>query len=81
MMTSYASNVYSSVKWHGRLGHIRHDMMYRLAREGFLGSLIKVDLPTRGHCLARKLSMKLLESEVPLELVHSNICGLFDVRA
>ena len=35
----------SSSTWHARLGHIGKDRMTRLAREGLLGPLGKVDLP------------------------------------
>lgn len=42
------------VKWHARLCHVGQDRMNRLAREGLLGSLAKVDLPTCENCLAGK---------------------------
>ena len=38
------SNNIDSVTWHARLGHIGRDRMTRLAREGLLSSLTKVDL-------------------------------------
>ena len=38
------SNNIDSATWHARLGHIGRDRMTRLAREGLLGSLTKVDL-------------------------------------
>ena len=36
--------IISSSTWYARLGHIRKDKMTRLAREGLLGPLAKVDL-------------------------------------
>ena len=36
--------IISSFTWYARLGHIRKDKMTRLAREGLLGPLAKVDL-------------------------------------
>ncbi|KAK2967250.1 hypothetical protein RJ640_016042 [Escallonia rubra] len=41
-----------STTWHARLGHIGQDRMTRLAREGFLGPLAKVNLQTCETCLA-----------------------------
>ncbi|KAK2970752.1 hypothetical protein RJ640_028275 [Escallonia rubra] len=41
-----------STTWHARLGHIGQDRMTRLAREGFLGPLAKVNLQTCEACLA-----------------------------
>jgi hypothetical protein len=67
----------SSSTWHARLGHIRKDRMARLAREGLLGPLAKVDLPICEPCLAgkacRKPFSKAVRATQPLELIHSNI--------
>uniref|UniRef100_A0A2N9GHN6 Uncharacterized protein n=1 Tax=Fagus sylvatica TaxID=28930 RepID=A0A2N9GHN6_FAGSY len=41
-----------------QLGHIGQDRMTRLAREGLLGPLAKVNLPTCEHCLAGKSTRK-----------------------
>ncbi|KAK2973548.1 hypothetical protein RJ640_010603 [Escallonia rubra] len=41
-----------STTWHARLGHIGQDRMTRLAREGFLGPLAKVNLQSCEACLA-----------------------------
>ncbi|KAK2986484.1 hypothetical protein RJ640_001007 [Escallonia rubra] len=41
-----------STTWHARLGHIGQDRMTRLAREGLLGPLAKVNLQTCEACLA-----------------------------
>ncbi|KAK4397694.1 Retrovirus-related Pol polyprotein from transposon TNT 1-94 [Sesamum angolense] len=59
--------------------------MTRLAREGLLGSLAKVNLPTCEPCMAEKARRKPFgkakRATHPLELVHSNICGPMNVRA
>ena len=72
-------------KWHARLGHIGQERMNRLAREGLLGPVTKIDLPICEHCLAgkttRKPFSKAIRAEVPLQLVHSDICGPMNVRA
>ena len=47
-------NNIDSTTWHARLGHIRRDKMTRLAREGLLGSLTKVDLRLCEPCLEGK---------------------------
>ena len=52
------SNNIDSATWHARLGHIRRDMMTRLAREGLLGSLTKVDLQLCEPCLVGKACRK-----------------------
>ncbi|KAL0457635.1 UNVERIFIED_CONTAM: Retrovirus-related Pol polyprotein from transposon TNT 1-94 [Sesamum latifolium] len=67
------------------LGHIGQERMTRLAREGLLGSLAKVNLPTCEPCMAgkacRKPFGKAKRATHPLELVHSDICGPMNVRA
>ena len=55
--TTTANNV-DSVIWHARLGHIGQDRMNRLARDGLLGQLAKINLPTCEHCLAEKSTRK-----------------------
>jgi hypothetical protein len=78
-------NDYNEMNWHARLGHIGQDRMTRLAREGLLGPLAKVNLPTLEHCLARKSTRKPfgkgIKATVPLELIHSDVCGPMNVRA
>ncbi|KAL0284939.1 UNVERIFIED_CONTAM: hypothetical protein Scaly_2834200 [Sesamum calycinum] len=60
-------------------------MMTRLAREGLLGSLTKVNLPTCEPCMVgkacRKPFGKAKRATHPLELVHSDICRPMNVRA
>jgi hypothetical protein len=78
-------NDYDEMNWHARLGHIGQDRMTRLAREGLLGPLAKVNLPTCEHCLAGKSTRKPfgkgIRATVPLELIHSDVCGPMNVRA
>ncbi|KAK2987383.1 hypothetical protein RJ640_019256 [Escallonia rubra] len=70
---------------HARLGHIGQDRMTRLAREGLLGPLARVNLQICEACLAGKACMKPFGKAVrvtqPLELVHSDICGPMSVKA
>ncbi|OMO92476.1 hypothetical protein CCACVL1_06836 [Corchorus capsularis] len=74
-----------SVEWHARLGHIGQDRMNRLVREGLLGPLAKVSLPTCEHCLAGKATRKPFgkakRASIPLQLIHSDVCGPMNVRA
>ena len=59
--------------------------MARLAREGLLGPLTKVDLPICEPCLAgkacRKPFGKAMRATQPLKLIHSNICGPMNIKA
>uniref|UniRef100_A0A2N9FKV1 Integrase catalytic domain-containing protein n=1 Tax=Fagus sylvatica TaxID=28930 RepID=A0A2N9FKV1_FAGSY len=78
-------NDYDEMNWHARLGHIGQDRMTRLAKEGLLGPFAKVNLPTCEHCLVgksiRKPFGKGIRATVPLELIHSDVCGPMNVRA
>ncbi|KAH0725640.1 hypothetical protein KY284_001505 [Solanum tuberosum] len=71
--------------WHARLGHIGLEKMNRLAKEGLLGSLTKIEISIGEHCLAGKTIRKPFEkgtrAEFPLQLIHSDICGPMSVRA
>ena len=59
--------------------------MTRLVREGLLGLLAKVNLPTCEHCLAGKSTRKPfgkgIRATVPLELIHFDVCGPMNVSA
>ena len=44
--------------WHARLGHIGQDITHRLFREGYLGSLDKIELSICESCLVRKTIRK-----------------------
>ena len=71
--------------WHARLRHIGQERMNRLARDGLLGSITKVDLSTYEYCLqgkaTRKPFGKVVRAELPLQLIHSDICGPVNLRA
>ena len=75
----------NSVKWNARLGHIGQNRMNRLARENLLGPFAKVSLPTCEHCLTRKATRKPFSkaktTTILLQLIHSDFCGLLNVRA
>jgi GAG-pre-integrase domain len=68
-----------------RLGHIGQQKMDRLAKEGLLGYLERVSLPTCENCLKEKMVRKPFgtgtRSEFPLQLIHSDILGSMNVRA
>ena len=70
---------------HARLSHIGQSRMNRLAKEGLLGTLDKIELSTCEHCLAGKTTRKPFgkgtRAESPLQLIHSDICGPMNVRA
>ena len=59
--------------------------MNRLARENLLGQFTKIDVPTCEYYLAsttiRKPFGKGVRAEIPLQLIHSDIYGLMNVRA
>jgi hypothetical protein len=78
-------NDHDEMNWHARMGHIGQDRMTRLTREGLLSPLTKVNLPTCEHCLAGKSTRKPfgkgIRATVPLELIHSDVCGLMNVKA
>jgi GAG-pre-integrase domain len=71
--------------WHMRLGHIGQQMMDRLAKEGLLGHLERVSLPTCENYLKGKMTKKSFgtrtRSQFSLQLIHSYICEPMNVRA
>lgn len=73
------------LKCHARLCHVGQDIMNRLARDGLLGQLAKVELPTCENCLAgketRKPFGKVVHATSPMHLIHSDICGSMNVKA
>ena len=73
------------VVWHAKLGHIGQDRMNRLARDGLLGQIAKINLPTCEHCLTgksiRKPFGKATQASIPLQLVYFVICGPINVKA
>ena len=58
--------------------------MGRLAKQEILSNYDKVDLSTCEHCLIGKSIRKPFSKEIrvnfPLQLVHSDICDLMNVR-
>ena len=85
-MTSSSSSSNNDVNvCYSRLGHIGQQRMNRLAKEGLLGPFKKVNLPTCPNCLEgkmiRKSFGKAIRAQIPLQLVHSDVCGLMNVRA
>ena len=73
------------VKWHARLGHIGQGWLKILAKADLLGSIEKIDLPICEHCLVEKATKfpfgKAKRATLPLQLIHSDICGPMNVRA
>ncbi|WCJ29450.1 Retrovirus-related Pol polyprotein from transposon TNT 1-94 [Euphorbia peplus] len=71
--------------WHARLNHIGQDRMKRLAKEGLLGGIRSVELPPYEPCLKGKMHRKPFgkgtRAELPLQLIHSDVCGPMNVRA
>ena len=59
--------------------------MNRLAKEGLLGQIEKVNLPNCEHCLKEKMTKKLFgtgtRTDNPLQLIHTDVCGPMNVRA
>ena len=70
--------------WHAKLNHISQDRMSRLVKQGLLGNLEKVKLSICEHCLKGKLTRKpfgkATRAEFPLQLIHSDVCSLMNVR-
>ena len=65
--------------WHVRLGHIGQERMNRLVRENLLSQFTKIDMSTCEYYLAGKITRKPFgkgtRTEIPLQLIHSGICG------
>ena len=82
---SSSSSSMNDVKWHTKLGHIEYDHLKRLAKVGLLGSIDKIDLSVCEQCFAGKATRlafgKAKRACFPIELIHSDICGLMNVRA
>ena len=82
---SSVSNDNDSIIWHAIQGHIGQDHLKRLARASLLGSLAKIKLSIYEHCLIGKVTRlpfgKAKRAISKLQLIHSNIYGLMNVRA
>ena len=71
--------------WHLRLGHINLDRITRLVKDGPLRDLSVGSLPVCESCLEGKMtnrpfSAKGTRAKEPLQLVHSDVCGLVSVQ-
>ena len=71
--------------WHHRLGHIGEDRINKLKKDGILDSLNPESYAACESCFRKKM-VKLpfvghekMVTEL-LVLVHTNVCGPFDVR-
>ena len=72
--------------WHLWLGHINIDRINRLAKDGPLRELTVGTLNVCESCLEGKMTKRPFSAKgqtatQPLELVHSNVCGLLNVQA
>ena len=73
-------------RWHLRLGHIGLERIKRLVKEGPLESLQVGSLPTCESCLEGKMTKRPFNAKGNrateyLELIHSDVCGQFNVQA
>jgi GAG-pre-integrase domain len=57
-LITYANDNIDVNIWHMRLDHIGQQKMDRLAKEGLLGHLERVSLPTCENCLKEKMERK-----------------------
>ena len=69
-----------------RLGHIGLDRIKRLVRDDPLQSLQVDDMPTCESCLEGKMTKRSFSSKGNravdcLELIHSDVCGPFNIQA
>ena len=84
-MTSSSSTDNDVNVWHSRLEHIGQQRMNRLTKEGLFGPLKKINLLTCPNYLegkmARKSFGKAIRAQIPLQLVHLDVCGPMNVRA
>ena len=72
--------------WHHRLGHIGEDRINKLEKDGIFGSLNPESYPACESCLQEKMiKLSFVGHEERaielLALVHTDVCGPFDVQA
>ena len=83
-LTNSVTSESEIICWHARLGHIGPTRMDRLAKRGLLSNVPKVEMSTCEHCLVGKSSRKPFGSgtraDVPLQVIHSDICGPMNVK-
>ena len=78
-----SSNAYL---WHLRLGHINLNRIGRLIKSELPNQLEDNSLPSCESCLEGKMTKRSFtingfRAKVPLELVHSDLCGPMNVKA
>lgn len=81
-----ASNESSAFLWHQRLGHISKERLIRLVKNDILPQLDFSDLNVCIDCIKGKqtrhiLNKSAIRSTQLLELIHTDICGPFDVSS
>ena len=72
--------------WHLRLSHINRNRITRLIKNGLLNQLKDYSFPPSESCLEGKMTKrpftrKCYRTKEPLELIHSDLCGLMNVKA
>jgi hypothetical protein len=74
----------SSKLWHYRLGHISRGRIESLVKERILHSLDFTDLEQCRDCIkgkfAKQIKKNVKHSTRVLEIIHTDICGLFSIR-
>ena len=71
--------------WHQRLSHIGEDRINRMKKDGIISSLNPKPYPTCESCLRGKMAKLPLvgygkKAIELLALVHTDVCGSFDVQ-
>ncbi|KAJ9535138.1 hypothetical protein OSB04_un001784, partial [Centaurea solstitialis] len=73
----------SSFVWHKKLGHISQEKLRRLVKEGVLSNLDFTDYKSCVDCIKGKTTKHTKKgakrSSQLLEIIHTDICGPFDV--
>lgn len=78
--TSFDESLKDVILWHVKTYHIGQQRMQRLAKEGLLSNLNKVDLnkvemSTCEYCLIEKYLENHLEKERDLNIIVGQVCG------
>ena len=85
LMTTSRNACDNVIIWQARIRHIRQGIMNRLTKGNLLGQFTKIDMPTCEYCLAGRTTRKTFEKwirvEIPLQLIHFDICDPMSVRA
>ena len=81
-----ADSIDQTYIWHLRLGHIGLERIKNFVKEGLLESLQVGSLPTSESCLEGKMTKRPFNAKGNratecLELIHSDVCGPFNVQA